>query len=92
MDIHFYNEKCKEKTIRSRFGYFKYKNNDSLGHVIVFNLAVACQDFPSHLITRWFRRLVDKNDYPIEEERSIVNHAKRLSLPCEFCKQTDQKK
>jgi len=50
---------------------------------ICFAEAVKDQHFSRQAISRWFSKLVEKNDYARSDKKQILNHLEDLSNPVE---------
>lgn len=49
---------------------------------LCFAEAIRKRGFSSQTISRWFNKLVDKNDYDKKEKKGIVMHFVQISKRC----------
>ncbi|MDB5260434.1 MAG: hypothetical protein JWN37_665 [Candidatus Nomurabacteria bacterium] len=60
------------KTIQKRFHSVRRKHVN-LGDFPTLYLAVKKQGFSRSTISRWFSKVVDKNDYDAKDRRELIN-------------------
>ncbi len=70
------------KSIQRRFENFKEKN-ENLGDYIILMKAVKDQGFNRGTISRWFKKLVGKDDYDRSDKKSLIDQLARASNPLE---------
>jgi len=70
------------KSIERRFNLLKGKN-PYWSTLICFSEAIYNQGFGEQAIHRWFKKLVDKDDYAPEDKRAILSFLKNLSKKAE---------
>ena len=63
----------------------RYKNivkeNRSWSSYMCFAEAIKKQGFNEQIISRWFKKLVNKNDYAKNEKKQILSFCLKLSNP-----------
>lgn len=47
--------------------------------IIIFSRTVSGQRFSKRVISSWFMKLVDKDDYERSDKRAIIEHLVKLS-------------
>ena len=63
------------KSLQRRFNNVRdKKKNLYLSDYLCFVLTVIGQNFSRPTISRWFNKLVDKDDYALSERKKIVDH------------------
>lgn len=55
------------------------KRNPYWSSYICFSGAISKQGFSRQTIHRWFRKLVDKDDYTRDEAKALLQYLRRLS-------------
>ena len=68
------------RSIQRRFNVLAEKNTN-LSSFIIFSIAIKGQNFSKDIISRWFNKLVEKNDYDAGDKRIILKHLVALSCP-----------
>jgi predicted RNA-binding protein YlxR (DUF448 family) len=66
------------RSIERRFNKFNNKN-PGLSTYINFSQAIKGQKFSKDLISRWFNRLVEKEDYDKKDKRGLIDYLVNLS-------------
>jgi hypothetical protein len=61
------------RSIERRFKKIE-KENPNLSTFIVFSRAVAGQHFSKDRLSRWFNKLVDKDDYDKKDKKTILEY------------------
>ncbi len=69
------------KSIERRFNNILEKN-PYWSSYICFAETIRERGFSSQTISRWFNKLVDKNDYDKKEKKGIVMHLVQISKRC----------
>ena len=67
------------KTLKARFKNFE-ENNPNASSYICFANAIRGQKFSNEIITHQFSRLVEKDDYEIDDKREILTYLRELNL------------
>lgn len=70
------------KSIERRYKNIEVKNPFWCSF-ICFAEAVKNQHFNRQAISRWFSKLVEKDDYAKSDKKQILNHLENLSNPAE---------
>ena len=70
------------RSIQRRFSNIRDKNIN-LGDYIVFARAVKGQGFSKDMISRWFNKLVEKDDYDKKDKKALIQHLVNLSKTSE---------
>ena len=68
------------KSLERRFNNIKEKNPNWSSY-ICFAETIKEQNFTKDTIHRWFKKLVEKNEYALNEKRAIFTHLETLSNP-----------
>ncbi len=68
------------RSIQRRFNSLKHKNLTSF---VMFSNAIKGQRFSKGMISRWFNKLVDKDDYEKRDKKTLIKHLELLSNPIE---------
>ncbi len=66
------------RSIQRRFESIT-KRNIFLSTYVCFMLAVSRQKFSPQTISKWFNKLVRKDDYAKDDKKSLIAHALRLT-------------
>lgn len=66
------------KSIERRFEMFRAKDSN-VGDYIVFARTIKNQRFSKDMISRWFNKLVPKDDYDIADKKSLIEGLVKLS-------------
>ncbi len=77
------------KSVEARFKRIQ-KQNPSWSSISSFCEAVARQNFNPVIISRWFNKLVDKDDYLKSDKKYIMNYLRDITKPCEACQKLGQ--
>lgn len=59
------------------------ERNPPWSSYMCFAVAVTKRNFQESIISRWFSKLVDKDDYAKRDKREVLRHLQRLSKPTE---------
>lgn len=70
------------RSIQRRFEIVKGKNK-GLGDYINFAKAIRNQNFSKEMISRWFAKLVPKEDYDQRDKKQLMGHLTNLSSGAE---------
>ncbi len=70
------------RSIQRRFEAFKSKN-PNLSSYVVLSHAVKQQRFSRDMISRWFNKLVEKDDYDSKDKRKLIQQLWKLSNDAE---------
>ena len=57
------------------------EQNPSVSTYIAFSRAITGKKFTKPMISRWFSKLVDKDDYARSEKRALIDYLCELSTP-----------
>jgi len=68
------------KSIQRRFNNFQYKNQN-VGDYVNLARTVKDQKFSKNSISRWFEKLVNKDDYERKDKRWLIKHLVKVSNP-----------
>lgn len=77
LGLHFYM-----KSIKARFDKIRAVRTAKSDY-ICFAEAITGQKFSREMISIWFPKLVDKNDYAKSEKRSLIPNLVKLSMCAE---------
>lgn len=66
------------RSIERRFEIYKQKNSD-LGDFTILMRTVKGQKYSKDTISRWFKRLVKKDDYSPSDKRHLMNELLKLT-------------
>ena len=66
------------RSIRRRFEELKRKNVDA-GDYLNLVRAVKSQNFSKDMISRWFNKLIGKDEYVSKDKRRLIEHLVKLS-------------
>lgn len=61
------------KSLERRFKKIQ-KADPNLGDYIVFARAIKGQRFNKMIVTRWFNKLIPKDDYLMSEKKDLIKH------------------
>lgn len=70
------------RSIKRRFKNFQTKSG-GLSSYINFARAVSGQGFSENILSRWFNKLVEKDDYDKKDRKQIIRNLVLLSKPPE---------
>lgn len=66
------------KSIQRRYGLFKTRYPD-LGDFTVLMKTVKGQHYTKNTISRWFEKLVEKDDYSKEDKKHLMDNLLKLT-------------
>lgn len=66
------------KSIQRRFEVFR-KRDSNVGDYIIFAKTVRNQKFSKDMISRWFNKLISKDDYDSADKKSLIESLVKLS-------------
>lgn len=70
------------RSIQRRFNNVT-KRNTELSSYVCFARAIKGQRFIKQMISRWFYKLVEEDDYSKNDRRALLSHLDKLSNPPE---------
>lgn len=70
------------RSIQRRFEIFKNKNRN-FSDYINFAESIKNQNFNKEMMSRWFSKLVPKEDYDQKDRSKLINHLANLSSTAE---------
>ncbi len=77
------------RSIERRFTNLKEKNSN-LGDCINFVKAIRGQNFSKDMISRWFNKLVDKNEYDASDKKALISQFMDASRKSETTPEDNQ--
>ncbi len=66
------------RSIQRRFNNIT-KRNPTMSSYVSFAKAIKGQKFTKQMISRWFYKLVEEDDYSKNERRALLSHLDKLS-------------
>lgn len=74
------------RSIERRFKSFE-EGRPAASTFLNFCSAIKGEGFEPTLVRRWFKKLVDKDDYEASDKRVLLKHLDSISTPEEYRKQ-----
>lgn len=72
------------RSVERRFKQVQDSHPEWLSITCFFE-AVQCQNFNTMIISRWFNKLVDEDNYSKSDKKFIIRQLQLTTKPCEEC-------